>query len=291
MAPVEVVHLDLHEVPMVFILMVEQVIKHAHVAVVGEAQVADATGLALLQQELQQAVVHEALLQGIQSPAAHAVQQVVVDVVHLEPLEGLLIHPQPVFPRPQILPLVRQLGGDKILLAWMSAQRIARHRLAVAALVHRRRVKVVHPMRDRIVHQPVHLLLVVGQPHHAEAQQRHLVARTMLHPVGHPVQRVVLTTGLRPARLSRQHAQRIRSHHCGAQSQLVQELPAIHVRFLLVAHIYPVCLKMISVLKSGSIMHCHPDCKDNVFLFSVAKIAHKSSLEIRYSLFVMRSFS
>ena len=86
MPPVEEVHLNLAEVPVVLLLAVEQPVEVAHVAVVREAEVLDAACLALLQQEVEDAVVEEASFQRFHT-AADAVEQVVVDVVHLQPLE------------------------------------------------------------------------------------------------------------------------------------------------------------------------------------------------------------
>ena len=87
-------------------------------------------------------------------------------------------------------------------------------------------------MLDGIVHELVHLVLVIGQTHHAEAQQRHLVARAVLHAVGHLALRVTAVTVLRPAFLSRQHTQRIYCHRGGAQSQGAEEPATIHIRLL-----------------------------------------------------------
>ena len=53
----------------------------------------------------------------------------------------------------------------------MSAQGIASEHFRLSAHVHGSRVEVVHPVFNGIVHQFVHLLLIVGQSHHAEAQQ------------------------------------------------------------------------------------------------------------------------
>ena len=69
---------------MVFILVVEQEVKYADIAMVGEAQVADAPGLALLQQEFEQAVVEESGFEVIHATAAYTVEQVVIDVIHLQ---------------------------------------------------------------------------------------------------------------------------------------------------------------------------------------------------------------
>ena len=83
MAPVEEVHLYLHEVPVVLILTVEQPVEVAHVAVIGESEVLDAAFLALLEQEFEHTVIEEASLQRVHA-TADTVEQVVVDVVDLQ---------------------------------------------------------------------------------------------------------------------------------------------------------------------------------------------------------------
>ena len=87
MAPVKEVHLYLYEVPVVVVVMVEQPVEGADVAVIGETEVADAASLTLFQEEVEQAVVEEAFLECVDTSAADTVQQVVVDIVGAEPLE------------------------------------------------------------------------------------------------------------------------------------------------------------------------------------------------------------
>ena len=185
MTPVEEVHLNLHEVPVVLVVVVEQVVEHAHVAVVGETEVADAAFLALLHQEVEHAVVDESSAQGIESAAADAVQQVVVDVVGLQALQRLVVEPFRLLQAPEALVLVRHLGGHEDFLAVVPAQGLAHQFLGASAHVHRRRVEIVDTVLDGIIDHAVHLLLVVRQAHHAEAQQRDLFTRSVLHTVGH----------------------------------------------------------------------------------------------------------
>ena len=232
MAPIEVVHLNLGKVPVVLVLMVEQEVKHAHVTMVGEAQVADASRLALPQQELEQAVVQEAPLEGVHPAAANAMEQIIIDMVDLQVPERLLVHLAGLVQWPQALLLVGHLGRHQILVTRVPAQGLSSHRLAASALVHRGGVEVVHAVLDGIVHEHVHLVLLIGQTHHAEAQQRHLVARAVLHAIGHLALRVIALAPLRPSFLSRQHTQRIYSHRGGAQSQGAEEPASIHIRLL-----------------------------------------------------------
>ena len=69
MSPVKEVHLYLYEVPVVLVVVVQQPVEVAHVAMIGESQVLDASGLALLEQEVQDAVVQEASFQRVHATA------------------------------------------------------------------------------------------------------------------------------------------------------------------------------------------------------------------------------
>ena len=72
----------------------EEVVEDAYVAVVGEAEVADASGAAFFGQEVEDAVVDVAVAELFHAVVAHAyaVEQHVVDVVGLELLEGIAVH-------------------------------------------------------------------------------------------------------------------------------------------------------------------------------------------------------
>ena len=184
MTPVQEVHLDLHEVPFVFVLTVQQPVKVAHVAMIRETQVLDASCLTFLEQEFQHAVVQETPFQCLHA-TANAVQQVVVDVIHLQTFERLLVHTLRIVEVPQPAVLVRHLRGHVVFLPGMACEGIARQHLRLSAHVHGSRVEVVHAVLNGIIYELVHLILIVGQSHHAEAQQRDLFARTILRAVGH----------------------------------------------------------------------------------------------------------
>ena len=191
MAPVEEVHLYLAEIPVVLLLMVEQPVEVAHVTVVREAQMSDAACLALLQQEVEHAIFQEALLQRV-AATADAMQQVVVDMVNAQLLHGRLVH---LFGglHAGVAPHVREFRGHEVFLAWVTAQGVAHQHFRLPSHVDGCRVEIVHAVLDGIVHQLVHLVLIVWQAHHAKAQQRNLLARAVLNPVGHAV--LVLVVG------------------------------------------------------------------------------------------------
>ena len=217
--------------------MVQQPVEGPHVAVIRESQVLDASCLALFQQEVQQAVVQKSSLQRVHAATADAVQQVVVYVVHLQALKRLLVHPLRLVEVPLVLPLVRHLRGYEVFVTWETAQRVTRQHLRLAAHIHRCRVEVVHAVFDGVIHQSVHLLLLSGQAHHAEPQQRDLFTATVLYAVGH----AVLTYGHWRFLVLCKHPQRPHhSHgHGGActHTHASQEIPATHVPLvILVSH-------------------------------------------------------
>ncbi len=183
----------------------QQVVVGLDVAVVGKAEVADDALLALLQQEVEDAVVVVAVAEHLHAvlAAADAVQQQVVDVIDLQLLEGVLEHLDGLLARPRGGREVRQLGGDEVLVALVPRQGDAGGVLAASLAVSRGGVEVVDAVLDGLVNQLVDHLLVDrrgrfaagspfrglvfddGQAHHAVAQQRHLVAGLGVGAVGH----------------------------------------------------------------------------------------------------------
>ena len=134
-APVEVVELDLHEIPLVAIVFGEHAVEHADVAVVGEPEVADTPGLAFGQQEIEHAVVDVAGFELLHAVAAHAdaVQQQVVDVVGPEFAERVAVHLHRGFAAPRCGREVRQFGGDVVALARIAGKRRSRGPLGESA--------------------------------------------------------------------------------------------------------------------------------------------------------------
>ena len=183
MSPIDVVQFNLHEVPVVFVVVVDEPVEDLHISVIREAKVADAPCLTLTDEEVEQPVVDEARTELIHAATPDRVQQIVVDVVHLQALEGILVHFLRFLEALHVSALVRHLRCDVVRLARMTFQGDARHILRIA--IGRCRVEVVHTVLQRIVHHLVHLLLASGQAHHAKAQQRHLVARMVVYTIGH----------------------------------------------------------------------------------------------------------
>ena len=135
--PVQVVQLNLYEVPFIIVVARQQVVEHPDVTVVRETQVADASCPALFQQKLQNAVVHIARLKLFHAVVAHAyaVQQQVVDIVCLQLLQRVLVHGDGALPCPSAGREIGQLGGDEILVARMPAQGNARGTFRAASTI------------------------------------------------------------------------------------------------------------------------------------------------------------
>ena len=155
---------------------------------IGESQVADAACLTLLQQEVEQPIVDESLVEGLQPVLAHSVHQVVVDIVDTQLLKRGVIHLLGLFQVPEFLVIVRHLGCHVIFVARVAAQGIAHYLLVHATTIHGCGVKVVDAMCDGIVYELVHQFLVVAwQAHHAKTQQRDFLSAAMLGAIGHEV--------------------------------------------------------------------------------------------------------
>ena len=72
---------------MILIVHGQQIVEHLNVAVIGKSKVTDAAGLALLDQPIEDAVVLKATLEVLHAAHADAMEQIVVDIVHLQFLQ------------------------------------------------------------------------------------------------------------------------------------------------------------------------------------------------------------
>ena len=130
---------------MILVVVCQSPVIDCHVAVEGEAEVADASCFALLHEPVEQAVVEVALMHRPHASAADAVQQEVVDVVGLQVLQAALEHGLAFFEVVLRGREVGELGGDEVVAAFVSAcfEGDAEALLALPAAVGRRRVEVV----------------------------------------------------------------------------------------------------------------------------------------------------
>ena len=143
---------------------------------VGESEVADAACLALFQQEVEQSVIDETAFEILHATAADGVQQIVVDVVHLQFLEGSLIHLFGLVEVPEAFVLVRHLGGYEIFLTGMTAEGNAGGHFRLSAVIDGSRIKIVDAVGDGVVHFLIHHILInlavfLRQSHHTVAQE------------------------------------------------------------------------------------------------------------------------
>ena len=92
MSPVEIVHLYLHEVPVVFLLMVEQPVECTHITMIGETQMAYASSLSLFKKEFEEVVVEETTSEVVHPSPTNTVQKVIVYVIDSQSLKRLEVH-------------------------------------------------------------------------------------------------------------------------------------------------------------------------------------------------------
>ena len=195
--PVEVVEFNHHEIPLVFVVPRKERVEHGDVAVVGESEVANASGLALFGQIVEHSIVDIALAEGFHSAAADAVEQVEVDVIDLQLLERIFIHLDAALARLRFGREVRELRGHEVFAALVAAQGDARAVFRHSLTIGRAGVEIVHTVFDGVIDQSVHHFLVDGflafagglagdgrQSHHAVAQERHF-ARVRYFAIGH----------------------------------------------------------------------------------------------------------
>ena len=91
MIPVEIVHLNLHEVPVYGVVHRHGGIEHLLLSVEGEAEVAYASCLAFCHQVVEHSVVDEALVEVVHA-VAYRVQEQIVDIVGLQFAHRVVIH-------------------------------------------------------------------------------------------------------------------------------------------------------------------------------------------------------
>ena len=211
MLPVDVIVLDEHMVPMHLLVHGQCFVKHLHIAVIGEPQVADTPFGALLHQPLQHSVVdkaaHEHIVRGdgvsvqIASRKTHTMEHVKIDIIHLQPFQRLLEHLDAPLAAPQGGILVGELGTHQILVAAVAAEGFAHRYLRTRLAITRSCVEEIDTVRYGVVGQLVDAVLIqvaLGlvavlavfcrrQAHTAIPQQRHLFAvcaRAVRHLVG-----------------------------------------------------------------------------------------------------------
>ena len=155
--PVGIVQLNLHEVPVHLVVHGQCPVEFLFCTVERPAQVTNTSGFALLEQEVEQTVVKETALQAAFSGSTQHVQQVIVDVVHLQVLQRVVILYSEIIVG---IGEVRHFGGDEELVARMTLQGDTCRLFRPALHIDRSRVEIVHAMFDGVIHQPVHFFLI-----------------------------------------------------------------------------------------------------------------------------------
>ena len=92
MAPIQEVHLYLYEIPVILIIMIYQIVEHLYITMVRESQVTDPAGFTLLHQEIEYTIIQEPATKVIHTTATYTMQQIVVDIIHLQVFHGTFIH-------------------------------------------------------------------------------------------------------------------------------------------------------------------------------------------------------
>ncbi len=91
MFPVEIVHLDLHEVPVVFVVQRQQLVKLLLVPVEGKSELADLPFLSVGLKQIHHPVVHEPVIESLKASPSERVKQVIVQIVRLEVPERIVV--------------------------------------------------------------------------------------------------------------------------------------------------------------------------------------------------------
>ena len=172
-------------------------VEDGDVAMEREAEVADASCLALFHEPVEQSVVEVSLVDGVHAASPDAVQQEIVYVVCLEIFKAAFKH------RLAFLEFVlrgrevRHLCCDEVVAALVAAcfEGNAQAFLALAATIGGRCVEVVDAVVERVLAEAVHLLLIddvatvfvlcVGQAHPSITEQTDLVALLGIGAVCH----------------------------------------------------------------------------------------------------------
>ena len=172
----------------------EHLVEHVYVTVERPPEVPYPPLVALPEQEIQHAVVHETPVEQLHASPSDGVEQVIVDVVNLQVGERTAVHGRHVLTGQ--VGVGRHLRGYEIPLPRMALQGRPRNFLRPALAVHRGGVEIVYAVGDGVVNEPVYRLLVnrvsvfgrlrPGRPPHAAvAQQRHPAPRLGVGAAGH----------------------------------------------------------------------------------------------------------
>ena len=158
--PVEIIEFDLNEIPLVFVVVLEQMVEDGYGAVIGESEIAYASGLPLFQEEVEHAVVDVSVVEFLDAASSDGVEKIVVDVIYLQFLHGVAVHLDGLLALPSGGVEVGKFRCHEVVFARVAMQGDARSALGEALTVSGRRVEIVHSVLNSIIHLTVNHLLV-----------------------------------------------------------------------------------------------------------------------------------
>ena len=94
MLPIDIIHLDLHEIPMIFLMELHELVENLLPAMERKAEIADTPCLTLLQKEIKQAVVYIPLLETLETGSPDGMKQIIIEIIGAQCLLRITIHLQ-----------------------------------------------------------------------------------------------------------------------------------------------------------------------------------------------------
>ena len=202
-APIDIIHLNLGEIPMILVGEGNHLVELALLSMERPAEVADATFLALLHEEIEHAVVDKSLLEvagTVRIDATEGMEEIIINMFDAELHERILIHAETGLTGP--CAEVGEFGGDEPFVARMAVKGHAGGPFRHASHVDGGGIKIIHSMIDGIVDHTVDEFLIelgIGvvaqrsaaldrETHHAETEQADLLA-VLVGTIGHRVHR------------------------------------------------------------------------------------------------------
>ncbi len=137
MKPVDIIHLNLHEIPTytTFIVPFEHGIEHFDITMIGKTEITYTSSFSLPDQEIENAVVHISFVKVIHASVADSMKKHIIDIVGLEILQRIIIHLDRFLPGPCLRCEIRKFRGYEIAVARMPCKSISCDLLALSAAI------------------------------------------------------------------------------------------------------------------------------------------------------------
>lgn len=254
MVPVEIVMLDKDMAPMDFGVEREEVVEDLDIAMVGEAKVADATAIALLDKVIEETIVDKATVEKLHrrkrgallvgTGKADAMEHKIVEVVDMKFGQRIFEHSDAGLETPRGRVEIGEFGRDKKLVALMVAESDADSMFGQALTIDRSSVEEIDTVCDGIVDHLIDTFLVEfgviliasasahdgREAHAAEAQERDLVVEEV-GAVGHFVGRDIANREtLGRGSIGRRAASSDSRSGKGAAGKRFEKIASIHKR-------------------------------------------------------------